>query len=384
MVGFNASNILTRMPQWVVGQLLDTDIHNEKDDALNKAPQVAEAWTITIDTVTASAVYAWIVNGADLSVTASASATNETINAQIVAAINNDFVSGSVGLAVRTSATVVTVTGHNPGIVFDVSDADAKLTCVNTVNADDADPISFGRLVISPAIPFDGEDRCCVIATSAYMTAQVDSWAITYEAAIELIVTLTVDGIPYRVSHTMATDLDTSIDALVIKVNGVMAGLPAATVIATANLSTATALVLTSEVAGKAFVSSVSLGVGATAAAPVRTTNAGRKPDVNLAALGVSYRSAQECATVAGQDPRYPGNSSVLYVKKGAVAVALAAASGAAIVDGDPVYVELATGASSGKFYTETSATRVLLTRAKWIVGERSGASNGVAALRFS
>ncbi len=367
-----------RMTQWLIGMLLTSSFLNDVDTVVNSSPQAVQVSTITIDTVTNSATYTVTFNEIDVSYTADASALNTEIVAGLIALMEADpAISGVVTLA-ATSAAVITLTGRTAGETFTITDSDAKITTATTTSADDADPIGFGLLLIDGGVDSDGS-RLGSIAKSASLTAQVDSWAITYETVI-LNVEITVDGVSYSVSHTMASDLDTSIDALVVKINGAAMGLPAATVIATANASTATALVLTSEVAGKPFTSRVWLGVGATVAAPVLTQTAPVSSNINRAALGISLHTYDEESTTAGvSTPAYPGNAGVKTCRRGDVVVACSEV----VTNGLPVYVELGVTADNGKFFVASSATRVRLDRATWIRDEQAAGGNDMAVLRF-
>lgn len=367
------------MTQWLIGMLATSSFLNDCDTVINTAPQAQQVSTITIDTVTNSATYTVTINGIPVSYTADASAVNTEIVAGLIAAIEEDpSVSASV-TCVATSATVATLTARLPGIAFTITDSDAKITTATTTAAADADAVPFGRLLILEDVDVDTGNVEGSLAMSSRLSAQVDSWAITYEAVI-LNVEIIVDGVAYQVSHTMASDLDTSIDALVGKINGAAMGLPANTVIATANASTATALVLTSEVAGKPFTSRVWLGVGATVAAPVLTQTAPVDSDINRAQVGISVFAYDEESTAAGvSTPSYPANASMKVLRRGDIAVECAET----VTFGAPVYVELGVTADNGKFFAASSATRVRLQAAKWVRNEQSAASDDVAILRL-
>lgn len=367
------------MTQWLIGMLATSSFLNDCDTVINTAPQAQQVSTITIDTVTNSATYTVSINEVPVSYTADASAVNTEIVAGLIAAIEDDpSVSASV-TCVATSATVITLTARLPGIAFTITDSDAKITTATTTAAADADAVPFGRLLILEDVDVDTGNVEGSLAMSSRLSAQVDSWAITYETVI-LNVEITVDGVSYQVSHTMASDLDTSIDALVVKINGAAMGLPANTVIATANASTATALVLTSEVAGKPFTSRVWLGVGATVAAPVLTQTAPVDSDINRAQVGISVFAYDEESTAAGvSTPSYPANASMKVLRRGDIAVECAES----VTFGAPVYVELGVTADNGKFFAASSATRVRLQAAKWVRNEQSAASDDVAILRL-
>ncbi len=376
-IHYRATDVRRLMPQWLIGQLADTSHLNDVIDAINSNPQAVQVSTITIDTVTSSATYTWTIDSVEFSIVADASAVNTEIGDAIVDAIDADPLIRGTLSAARTSATVVTLTGLTPGLAFTLSDSDAKLTCATVTASDTADAVPFGRLVLDGG--YSDSEQLCALAAAAALTAQVDSWAVTYETVL-LHVEITVDGVSYSASHTMVTDLDTSIDAFVVKINADEMGLPANTVIASANAATATALVLTSEVAGKPFTSRMWLGVGATVAAPALTRTAPVTSDVNNA-LGISLHTYDEQDTAPETDEVvYPANAGVKIARSGRVAVACSEV----VTAGAPVYVELGSSGNNGKFYVASSATRVRLNRAKWERAERAADSNDVAILRLA
>ena len=366
-----------RMTQWLVGQLATSSFLDDVDTVVNSAPQAYQVSTITIDTVTNSATYTVTIDGIDVSYTADASAVNTEIVAGLIAAIEADPAVSMSVTCVATSATVITLTARTAGLVFTLTDADAKITCAAVTAADEADPIAFGRLLIDQGVDSDGS-RLGALAANASLTAQVDTITFTYAAGEVYYVTIAmVDGsTPLTVGVAADTDTATTATAVYNAINAIM---PANTVIAT-NPSSGV-VVLTAEVAGKAFTVSVGLKSGTIARAALVHTTSGILTDINRCALGISLHTYDEESTTAGvSTPSYPGNAGVKTCRKGDVAVACAEN----VTYGLPVYVELGVTADNGKFFAASSATRVRLNRAMWIRDEQSGSDETVAILRLA
>jgi len=366
----------TRMTQWLVGMLATSSFLNDVDTVVNSAPQAYQVSTITIDTVTNSATYTVTINGIDVSYTADASAVNTEIVAGLIAAIEQDPATGGSVTCAATSATVITLTGRTAGEVFTLTDSDAKITCATTTAADDADPIGFGLLLIDEGTDSDGS-RLGSLAKSSSLTAQVDTITFTYAAGEVYYVDIAmVDGSAPK-SVAVAADTDTATTATAIY-NAINAIMPANTVVAT-NPSSGV-VVLTAEVAGKAFVTGIGLKSGTIARAALVNTTSGVDTDINRAALGISVHTYDEESTTAGvSTPSYPGNAGVKTLRKGDIAVECSET----VTFGLPVYVELGVTADNGKFFVASSATRVRLNRAIWVRDEQSGADNEVAILRL-
>ncbi len=376
-----ASAVRSTFLAGVLGLLAFPDGNPFIQTGINSTPQAVNVQTITVaGSPTSSHEFIVTINGIDCSYTSDASATSAEVVAGLVAAINNEPGVRATVRAVATSSTVVTVTGITPGVTFTMSDADSDLTCAVSTAAESADAIEFGRLVCSAASLDSTLHLPSVFKPlSTYLTAQVDSWAITYDAGITITVQVVVDDVPYAVtSAVMATDIDTVIDALVVLVNGTVMGLPANSVIATANAASATALVLTSEVPGKAFTSSITFSTGADTAAAALTRTAPGTSDVSKSMRGITTMHGDtQATTIGGGTTSYAANEGVNFCTNGCVWVA----STEAVTPDSDVYVETS-GASAGLFYTTTSATRIKLPRTRFQWGQAQ-ASDGIAQLRI-
>lgn len=376
-----ASAVRTTFLAGVLGLLAFPDGNPFIQTGINSAPQAYEVHTITVAGSPAdSHDFTVTINGIDCTYTADSSSTSQEVVDGLTAAINNEPGVRATVRAVATSSTVVTVTAITPGVAFTMTDDDSDLTCATSTSAASADAIEFGRLVCSAASLDSTLHLPSVFKpVSTYLTAQVDSWAITYDAGVTITVQVVVDDVPYAVtSAVMATDLDTVIDALVVLINGTVMGLPANSVVASANASTATALVLTSEVPGKPFTSSITFGTGADTAAAALTRTAPGTSDVTKSMRGITTMHADTQATsIGGGTSFYAANEGVNYCTNGCVWVA----STEAVTPDSDVYVETS-GASAGLFYTTGSATRIKLPRSRFQWGQAQ-AADGIAQLRI-
>lgn len=364
-----------RMRPAAVGQPVNVGHGEGVDMLLNKDPQAVEIYTLTIDTATDDEDYG--VNLTDpvqrsLSIDSGTGSTTTTIAAAIAAAWNADPIFATYGTAVAAVA-VVTITGRVPGIAFTVAEDEnaAKMTLANTQNAAEADAVPFGRAMISLAWEAGYADELGILAKSSALEAQVDSYAITYDAGIEISAVIEVDGETYEtVPFAMATDAATVAAALDAAID---AAVPANTVVATSSTNNT---IITSELAGRPFRSYVKFGVGATTAAAAKTSSEGEvATDINLALAGISQRSADvEVTSGAAEVAEYAPNDGVTVRKQGKIWVERE--SGASITPKSPVYVELdGTGSDAGKLFTTGSATRALVD-SKLLRWDRADASD--------
>lgn len=371
------SGVRSRLPQSSVGRRATTSYLDLVLTCVNRDPQAKQVDTVTVSTYTTGDTYTLTINGMDVSHVATVADADTTgLAASIAEAINADpSVRGQV--AATSAGAVITLTGTYPGIAFTVTEASAKIaTPVSVTAAAEADAIAFGRLVVGTEDYADQGVPYCKLAAAAKMVAQVDSYVLVYDAAVDTIVEIEIDGEHYRTSHVMATDIDTSGAAIAAAVNAIM---PANTVLATYTAGTDT-LTLTSEVAGKPFVSSVMFGAGRDTGVATKTSTAGIDTDLNKAALGVSVAAYdEEVTTVGGTAISYPGNAGLRVLKRGTIWVE----NSQGVSLGDPVYVELGVTADNGKFFNTGSATRVRLEKARWERASRTGSGDAIAVMRI-
>jgi hypothetical protein len=376
MSGFHvqAGDVRSQRLPGIVGMLVMASMLNELDTVINKSPQAKQVGEIVVDTAANDTDYTVTINGVDITITSDADGTKPEIAAALAAAINAEpLVRGQVE-AESDGVDTVTLTGTFPGLAFTASDADANLTTTEEVTAAaDAEAIPFGRLVCSTGYTDEG-NKHGFLAKSSLLTAQVDSMVVTYAAGEIYSVGIDIDGETYWVHVAADTDTDTTGAAIVAAINAIM---PANTVLAAYTAGSDT-ITLTAEVAGKAFETKRGLKSGTIARLTLVHTTSGVATDVTKAAAGVSLHTYDEEIPAGETEASYPANAGLKVCRKGLIWVENSESPSV----GDPVYVELAAGANSGKFYKTSSATRVLLPNARW---ERAAglSTDNLAQLKF-
>lgn len=379
-----ATDIPSRRPQGALGDLVYVSHLNRSKTVTNDNPQSVQIWTVTVDTAVNDTGYTFDVEGVAISFTSDATATTAEIQAGLVAAYNASPVAFGMATAAGTDPDVV-ITGRNAGINFEVSDSDANLTTVETQDAAQADRIPFARLMVTQGFqssPSLEANELGALAKSSLLTAQVDTYLMTYQDAIRMSIFVEIEGETYEGSIVTAAASNIATEGALLN-TALNAALPANSVVAT--FATAT-ITLTSEVAGKSFKSwlvyQATVAADPITAAQTKTSTGLVSDDIAKAAVGLSMRRADvENATVAGDDPSYAPTFGVEVLSNGTMWVD----SPGAVTPSDPVYVELGVTADNGKFFTAASATRVLLpsTLARW---ERNVRDSGdlIAALQIS
>lgn len=343
------------LPGFIGDWATSSDLNKSKT-LINKAPATAQVDTITVDTATNSHEYTFAVNGVTISYTADASTSTTEIAAGLAAAVEADPVVRGV-LTPDANVAVLTLTANVAGVGFTTSDVDAKCTLVNTTANDEADPVPFGRAMISGGYSTQGPEKYGSIAKSASFTAQVDTLTPIYQVGTELFVSVRFRGQTYKAMDTQDTSLQDSVETIAAQLNAL---LPANSVAVTEDNST---LTFTAEIAGEEFWVDYGYGDGGTAITFTKTSNRSRTTSLALAFAGISLRSGTDVASAAeGTEGQYAANAGVLAAQSGEVWVA----SSQTISEGDDVYVEGSTAADLGKFYNSSSSTRILLPQAKW------------------
>lgn len=352
------------------GMAAYANINDESETLINAAPQVAQVATLTVSGATDAKVYTVTINGVDVSATAGVSSTTSTIATALAAAINAEpLVRGSVS-ASPSSATVV-VTALMPGVAFTTSEADAQLSWAATTANAAAEAVPAGRAVMMTEAAQLLEERPGAMVKAAYMTAQVDTMVITYTSGSIMTVAITIEGITYRASATMASNLATAGALMATNLNAV---LPAETVLASFSVDT---LTLTGEVNGKGFTSKSSFA-GTDGGSAVETHGETVLSNLESCMHGVSLYSNDE-ERVSGQSyMSYPANAGMHVLNRGAVWVALGTAIGA----DSSVWVGTGTG-EYGLFYAASGTGRIKLpiTKAKWL---RRDSASGLGLLWVS
>ena len=354
---------------------------------INKDPQAAQVWTLVIDTASNSEVYgvnmtAPITGSANY--TSDASATLDEIADGLADAWNDDPALRGYAEAVSDGVDTIVFTGVYPGVVVTIAEDEnaAKTTLTETTTAAVADSVAFGRAMISLGYETDEGEELGILAKSSALTAQVDSYALTYDAGIEISAVIEVDGQTYEsVPFAMATNIATVAAALDAAID---AAVPANTVIATND--TVDTVTITSELAGRPFKSWIRFGVGASTAAAVKTSTEGDlETDINECLAGIAQWSSdvaveQLPSATSDEAVAYPANDMATVRYQGKIWVEVD--SGATITRGGDVYIELdGTGSDAGRLYSSGGSTRALLNPdlVKWERGDFSGSDADIA-----
>lgn len=350
-----ANDVRSRMRQAVVGDLVfASELHDGHLTVLNYDGQAVQSDTITVDTAANDTAYTVTIDDIDVSYTSDATATKTEIADGLAAAINAEpLVRGRVD-AVSDAVDTITLTGLLPGESYTLTETDANLSTASVTTASEASEVEFGRLMIVKEDTDEGEASGVLAAASAF-TAQVDTLTPSgYVAGAEIFVSVSVDGwFDYIAEATMATDLATSLTALVGVLNDL---LPASSILAA---STGTAITLTAELAGLDFDVSAGTGDGG-ATNPTWTVGStkSRSTSLRLSAAGISRRVLNQPTNTSGV-PVYAANDQVLAIEKGAIWIEKDAAD--SISKGGRCYVELNAAGENGRLYPSKTATRIPL-----------------------
>lgn len=385
-VGQTWDNTRSRARQGVVGDWVYNDPTRRWGSGLNSSPQAAQVTTVTMTDQGDDDDVIITINGVNVSYATGTGKSLATMGAEFAAAINAEpLVRGQVRATFDTAT--LTLTGLTPGLVFTVSiasDPDSVLSAVTAVTAaDTADPVHFGRAVIRTGTNTSESETLVAEPYAALFTAQVITVTPTYvsTAVIEASVYEIRDGERIFVKAAIfasATDLATTTAGIRAALN---TALPANTLLVT---DSATTVIFTAEVPGTEWdveFHHQSTGASSPTFATAYTTGPSDATSIHRAWRGIAlYSPADEAATVAGDEGQYAANAGVKYASRGVVWVTSAQTPG---VD-DTVYVETVAGATQGRFYTDSSATRIAMGRRK-VRWERDGLVSGdsLAAIRL-
>lgn len=352
---------------------------------INKAPQAANVWTVEASTVSNSATYTLVVNGATITYTADGSATAAEIGAGFTAAIKASPLAYAACTVADGGAGTITLTGRFPGFSLTVTSSDAKLTLVEATAEADAASIEFGDAVIYTSASDEG--HYIARADGAYLAAQVDTHTFTntYSAGEVISAWVEVPGYPRASASVIAaTDLDTSLAALTTALNAsIDANISTTGGVTAAYTAGSNLLTLTAQQAGKGFKSSA---WGTTNTVAYTTTSGNILTDASRAIAGIAKRrvdtKTSTSATVGSAVTSYGPNEGVQVLNEARVWVKAASAP-SSLTSG--VWLGLATS-ERGKFFTSAAATRVFIPsdKAKWSRPERSGGSDGIAVLSLN
>lgn len=385
-------DVPSRSRQGMVGDWAMVSHLNRYNTGLNAAPQRVKIMTVTVADPGDSQVITITINGGLVTYNTGTGKDLATIGAELAALINQEPLARGVANASFNTATL-TLTGQWPGQDFTVVLGPTALSSLTTTQSPlTANPIPFGRAVIQRSFNSNmggqESERLVALADTSLFTAQVVKLAPTYVSGAKIRVRVyEVWGaerelIPQAdVTETSATDLATTLTALAASLN---AKLPANSVNVTVT-DTNTTLSFTAERLGMEIDVEAGVGdEGASLPADAVTYPVGPDTTTSLhrAWAGIALYSPAEEQPVGGADEgQYAGNAGIKYGQQGPIWVK----SDDTIVWNEPsVYVELAPGATAGRFYNTSSATRVRLgkNRARW---DRDGitASDSLAAVRL-
>lgn len=334
---------------------------------INESPQSKQVTTINVADVGDDVSVVLTINGMPVAYNSGTGRDQDANGLALVAAINAEsLVRGAV--VPTYAAGVLTLTGKLPGDTFTVviTTAGGMLSGLVTVAANTADDIPFGRAVLFQGTnPGEVEDLVALaklprftpqVLTVTVVTGQANARIATlYEILGDERVVLAQVG--FTGSATAANEATAIAQAL-------NAALPTNTVVATTSTAD---LILTAEVAGLEFELDIQTTVGATVAVYtiVPTTGPSFSTSFHRAFVGISlYSAADESATIGGLEGRYVANRGITYAVRGEIYLT----NDQRPATNDPVYVELADGDDSGKFFNTPSTTRLRVTRgiAQW------------------
>jgi len=369
-----ARDVRSRSIQALIGTWAFLSPLNDEMTVINSDPQATQIDTITINTGTNNHEYTLEIEGVEISYTADSSTSTTEVATGIAAAWNDSADAGQYAYA-ESSSAVVTITGLTPDLAYTIDQVDALCTLANTQAAAPASTVPIGRLMVSLGYETDEAGKLAVLCKSSKLVAQVDTLAVTYASGEVYYVGITIEGVRYSVAVAADTDTATTQAAIVTAINAMM---PTYTVLAAGSSPNVT---LTAEVAGKAFVVDLGLKSGTTARLTITHTTASLLTDVNRALVGISkWWSALESSTIGDSTPVWPANNGVIVAKRGQLWVA----NSQSPAEGDKVYVETGVTADNGKLFNSPSATRILLTNARWERPERSTQSEGMAVVSIN
>jgi hypothetical protein len=382
-------DVRSRTRQGIVGDWVYSDPTRRSRGGLNAYPQAVQITTVTVTDQGDGDDVVITINGIDVEYATGTGKDLATIGAELAEAINAEpLVRANVRASFDTAT--LTLTGLNPGISFTVSiasDPDSVLSAVTTTQAAaTATAIPFGRavvfnaynpgnagnalgeterLVMLPlAAAFDAQVITATVVNGVATARNIRVWQVRGEERIAVVDTV------YTGNATEATEAA----AIATAVN---AAAPANTVLADDD---GAAVTFTAEVPGtEIYVEIEQATAGDITFA--ETTGPNAETSLVRAWEGVSlYSRAQEAASLTSEEGQYAANAGVEYAVRGVVWVE----SDEAVTRGGTVYVETASGATCGRFYATSSATRVALPRqiARW---ERDGlvGTDSLAALRL-
>lgn len=385
-ISVQANDVRGTAKQSVVGRSVFSSGQGtiERLTAANEDPQAVQIDTVTVDSAVDDTLYTYEINGITVQIDSGTGATTTTIAAALAAQHDSLPLVRGVVAAVPVAA-VITLTGLIEGNSYALTESDTRLTAASVQAAAAADAVPFGRLVVDDGLETGGAgEQLGRLAKSTAFTAQVHTLEILFVASSTVTVTVrdaAGDVLAQADDVDADTNTDTTADAIRDALNGL---LPANSVIVSSPGGGSGDVVFTAELAGLQF--SVEVGTneegeaGGAIVGQTNTTGPSATTSMNLAALGISEFSINDpTTTIGGLTGEYAPNARMRVLKRAAVWVERPSTG---VSPGDQVFVELAVGDDSGKFFNADSATRARLLNAEW---ERDGrdSTDGLAAVRI-
>lgn len=309
--------VLTRWPTGRPGMARNTEPKVDIE-MLNYNPATAEVRTLTVDTAADSTVYAWTLMGVDQTITSGTSQTVTTVATAIKNAILADpFTSGYV--EIEQAAGVLTLTYREPGVAFALSDSDANLTCALVTTQDAADPVLFGAALIHDSGSLSDFHRARTAAAGGLTAMAFDLTPQEVNDA-EYHVYVKWNGQVY-VGYILAdasAAVDEIVDAMVTELEAI---LPANSVVAAADTTTATKLILTSEIAGMPFECWATCSTAAKEWTVARSDSGGAFADINKVFAGVALEDVRVGQSIGDTQLSYPAQYAMTVRRGGLVDV---------------------------------------------------------------
>lgn len=351
-------SVRQRSPAGIVGMIGGSPL-NRVESFINAYPQADQVNTLTVSSFSV-ADYVFVVNGVTLTYTAIAGDTDTTGVATKIAQLINATPSVRGQVKASSAAAVVTLTSTYPGLVFTITEDDAKLTTASVTVAAQGNPLPCGRAVLrGPQAVVTNEaytERLANGSVRPALTTLLEARIVTLTptAANTTLYGLTVRVGDASYALTYTSDADATVQEIVEGlVASAPAGLTAAGVTPTENNTT---LILTGT-AGLAFDVLVTSGPIATA-----ITAAGTDLARELAGITTECAGLFEQTVIGANVMAWPAEHPAGVLVQGDIMVECTED----VAPGDRVYVETAAGDATGRLYAAPSATRFLWPRAIW------------------
>lgn len=360
--------ILARTPAGRVGQV-SSDLGN-RVQTFQSATGLPQISTVTLTNWSDGRTYAATINGVVITITTVTADANVTGAAtRLKAAINADpRVAGQV--RATSAAGVVTLTSILPGLPFTLAGS-TDAAAATSQSASAPSDIQIGRALLDGtqgSISFDSysqreANNLVKLALATNLIARVVHVTPTAANTTQYGLVVTMDD---GSQHPFFIISDGSATAQEI-VEAQVTAFPAAL----ANIITATEdntkLILTAAPGRQFQVSNFGLGVQVIAVSVAGS-------DAQRLFAGVSaIDDAMEVTSLDDNTLVYKGGHPVGVLVEGEILVE----NSEGVSPGDPVYVEMASGADNGKLYKTSSATRLPIFRARWL--RRASTSDDLA-----